>query len=383
MLIAQHKIAQPILIVALALALLGPMRLECQQASPQALYDQAGKALDAGNAPLAIKLYQELLSKVPDSMEARINLGVALAHEGRYDEAVQQYRQALQRDPGNEMALLNLALAHYKEADFTKARNEFLELHKLHPPNQQAFYLLADCDLRLGNFQDAIALVEPAYEAHPDDAAIEYLLGTALIQDGQTQKGAAVIDRMMRNGNSAVASVLLGASQYAAGDYKASAATLRKALDLNPALPGAWTIYGRALLNNGENEQAKAAFLRALQTDANDFDACLHLGALLRHDGDLAGAGPYLKHALMLRPDSATALFQVSALDAAEGHLQDAQSGFEKLVKQYPEFVDAHVQLAMIYARLHQTQESERERRIVVELNAKARAKGPQPEALP
>lgn len=383
MLIAQHKIAQPILIVAVALALLGPMRLECQQASPQALYDQAGKALDAGNAPLAIKLYQELLSKVPDSMEARINLGVALAHEGRYDEAVQQYRQALQRDPGNEMALLNLALAHYKEADFTKARNEFLELHKLHPPNQQAFYLLADCDLRLGNFQDAIALVEPAYEAHPDDAAIEYLLGTALIQNGQTQKGAAVIDRMMRNGNSAVASVLLGASQYAAGDYKASAATLRKALDLNPALPGAWTIYGRALLNNGENEQAKAAFLRALQTDANDFDACLHLGALLRHDGDLAGAGPYLKHALMLRPDSATALFQVSALDAAEGHLQDAQSGFEKLVKQYPEFVDAHVQLAMIYARLHQTQESERERRIVVELNAKARAKGPQPEALP
>src|ERR1035438_9048260 len=77
----------------------------------------------------------------------------------------------------------------------------------------------------------------------------------------------------------------------------------------------------------------------------------------------------------MLRPDSATALFQVFALDAATGHLEEAKSGFEKLVKQWPDFVEAHLQLAMVYARLHQTQDSERERRIVVELNDKARSK--------
>ena len=85
----------------------------------------------------------------------------------------------------------------------------------------------------------------------------------------------------------------------------------------------------------------------------------------------------------MLRPDSSTALFQVCALDAAIGHLEEAKSGFEKLVKQWPDFVEAHLQLAMVYARLHQTQDSERERRIVVELNDKARSKGPQPEVVP
>ena len=372
-----------VLAMAVAAAIFGPLRLDCQEVSPQALYDQAGKAFDAGNTALAIKLYEELLRKAPDSIEARTNLGVALAHEGRYDEAVQQYRQVLSRDPRNEAAMLNLALAYYKQADFSKARHTFDALHRLRPVNQQAFYLLADCDLRLGNFREVIALVQPAYDAQPDDAALEYILGTALIQDGQTQKGAAVIDRMMRSGNSAVASVLIGASQYAAGDYKASAATLRKALDLNPELPGAWTIYGRALLSSGENEAAKAAFRRALQADPNDFDAGLHLGGVLRHDGDTESAGPYLKHALMLRPDSPAALFQVCALDAATRHLEEAKSGFEKLVKQWPDFVEAHVQLAMVYARLHQTQDSERERRIVVELNDKARSKGPQPEVVP
>jgi tetratricopeptide (TPR) repeat protein len=341
-----------IAMAAITVALLGPVRLDCQEASPQALYDQAGQALDAGNTAQAIKLYEELLQKAPDSIAARINLGAALAQQGRYDEAMQQYRKVLLHEPRNETALLNLGLALYKQSDFTKARGEFDELHKLRPANQQAFYLLADCDLRLGRLKDAIALVEPAYEAHPDDPALEYIFGTALIQDGQTQKGAAVIDRIMRSGNSAAASVLMGAAQFAAGDYKTAAATLKNALDLNPNIPGAWTIYGRALLGSSENERAKEAFRRALEADPNDFDACLHLGGVLRHD-------------------------------AADGHLEEARTGLEKLVKQWPDFVEAHLQLATVYARLHQTELSASERKIVEELNEKARVKGPQPEAAP
>lgn len=372
-----------IAMAAIAVAVLGPFPLECQEATPQALYDQAGQAFDGGNTALAIKLYQELLEKAPDSIAARINLGAALAQQGRYDEAKQQYRKVLASDPRNETAHLNLGLALYKQGDCTRARDEFDELHKLRPTNQQAFYLLADCDLRLGRLKDTIALVEPAYEAHPEDPALEYILGTALIQDGQTQRGAAVIDRIMRSGDSAVASMLMGAAQFAAKDYKTAAATLKKALDMNPNLPGVWTLYGRALLGNGGIEEAKAAFHRALEADPNDFDACLHLGGVLRHDGDTEGAGPYLKHALTLRPDSVPAQFQILALDAADGHLEEARTGLEKLVKQWPDFVEAHLQLATVYARLHRTEDSARERKIVVELNEKARVKGPQPENAP
>ena len=116
---------------------------------------------------------------------------------------------------------------------------------------------------------------------------------------------------------------------------------------------------------------------------AAGIDACLHLGGVLRHDGDTEDARPYLKHALTLRPDSAPAQFQILALDATDGHLEEARTGLEKLVKQWPDFVEAHLQLATVYARLHLTQESARERQIVVELNEKARVKGPLPEAVP
>jgi tetratricopeptide (TPR) repeat protein len=256
-------------------------------------------------------------------------------------------------------------------------------LHKLHPDQEQAFYLLADCDLRLGKFKDTIALIAPVYETRPDDAAIDYLLGTALIQDGQTQKGGAVIDRIMRSGNIALANTLIGAAQFSAGEFKRSSDTLRKALDQNPEIPGAWTLYGRALVGNGDYEGAKVAFRRALQADPNDFDACLHLGGILRHDGETLSATPYIRQALTLRPDSPSAQFQTSALEASSGHLEAARNGFENLVKQWPDFVQAHLQLAAVYARLHQTPERERERRIVVELNDKSRVRGPQPETIP
>jgi tetratricopeptide (TPR) repeat protein len=165
-----------------------------------------------------------------------------------------------------------------------------------------------------------------------------------------------------------------------AGDYKTAAETLRKVLAANPELPGGWTLYGRALLNGNQNDDAKTAFQHALQIDANDFEANLYLGGMLRHDGDYQGAAPLLQCALRLRPDSVAARFQVGALDAALGHLEAARTQLEAVARQSPDFVEAHVQLAAVYARLKRTRDSERERQIVIALNAKARSKGPQPE---
>ena len=57
------------------------------------LFETAQFEEKQSNKEHAIKLYEELLQRTPNSIEARTNLGVALAHEGRYDEAIQQYEQ--------------------------------------------------------------------------------------------------------------------------------------------------------------------------------------------------------------------------------------------------------------------------------------------------
>jgi hypothetical protein len=83
------------------------------------------------------------------------NLAVALAHDGRHQEAIAQYQEALERDPKNSMVRLNLAPARYRRAEFEKASAELESLRKEHADTRQSLYLLADCHLRLGKNSDA------------------------------------------------------------------------------------------------------------------------------------------------------------------------------------------------------------------------------------
>src|SRR5882762_491600 len=356
------------------------VRLRAQSSSPDALYRDAMAADQQGNVQRAISLYEELIKLQPGSVEARTNLGVALAHVGRYGDAVAQYREALKRDPENAIVRLDLALAWYKQAEFEQAAHGLEELRRDHTDSQQTLYLLADCYLRLGRYREAVGLLRPAYEVNPDDRAVDYALGTALIRDGQIQAGEVIIDRILKSGEGADVTLLMGAAQLAGGEYKNAAATIHKALDLDASLPGAWSLYGRALLPAGKNEDAKTAFRRAIEADPNDFDANLHLGSMLRHDSSLEEAAPLLERALRLRPASMQARFQIGALNLVRGKLDTARKDLEQVEREVPDFQEVHVQLASLYARLNLKADSRREREIIVKLNEKAREKGPQPD---
>lgn len=363
----------------LLVLLIAPGLAAAQTRSPEELYKQAVTADEQGNVQQAIALYEELLKLQPDSVPARTNLGVALVSAGRLREAVTQYREALKRDPANSIVRLNLALVWYKQAEFAKAALELESLRKQQPENPQSLYLLADCYLRLGRNQDVVTLLEPAYETNPDDRAVDCALGMALIRAGLIQKGEVVIDRILKQGNTAEAKLLMGTAQYGAGDYRGAVVTLRAAVDLQPQLPGAWTVYGRALLDNGDTGDAETALRRALASDPDDFDANLYLGGILRHEGKYAEATPYLRRALRLRPDSPQARFQIGALNFALGRLEEARKELEGVSRDWPDFQEVHVELAALYSRLNRPEDSRRERAIVLQLNEKAR----KPESSP
>lgn len=343
------------------------------QQSPEELYNEASSAYDRGEVVRAISLYQQFLQVRPDSVAARSDLGIALVHEGRFDEGIAQYLEALRFDPANSAVRLNLAIAWYKQGEFEKAANELEILRRKHSEDQQSLYLLSDCYLRLGRNADVVTLLEPGYAANPEDRALDYALGTALIREGKTTQSEKVIDHILKKGDSAEANLLMGAAQFEAEDYKKAAVSLRRALDLNPNISEAWSLDARTLLHNEDPEGAKAAFAHALQLDPNDYEANLYMGNLLRTTGNPEQAAGYVERARRSRPSAPEARFQTAALDAALGKLDDARKEFEALEKDWPDFLEVHVQLASLYARMNLKQESEKERDLVLKLNEKAR----------
>ena len=127
----------------------------------------------------------------------------------------------------------------------------------------------------------------------------------------------------------------------------------------------------------GSPKHQARRFREALKTNPDDFDANLYLGAILCKRRDLEEAQPYLERAIRLKPSSSMARYEMALLKSASEQYQAAAEDLEKVVKDDPEWLEPHVELASLYYRLHRPEDGLRERQIVERISAQQQKKGP------
>jgi len=348
--------------------------------APQDLLKEAESLHRAGKFDQAIEDYRLLLKQYPDVAPVRSDLGAALAAAGRYEEAIVEYEGALKLQPLPQIRL-NLALAYYKAGKIALAVEDLKKVHEDMPDDVRPVMLLADCYLRLGENKKVIELLDPLQPTHGKDLAFVYLLGTALVRDGQVASGQVIIDKILKNGDSAEARLLMGTTKMMVHDDPGALVDLQKAVELNPNLPDVYAYYGLALLANANPDKAYDAFRRALERDPNDFESNLRMGVLLRREEKYDAALQYFHHALEVRPGDFGARYQIASLTLAAGQVEQARRDLESIVKQAPNFTEAHVSLATAYYREKRKADGDRERAIVDKLTVERQAadKGEKP----
>lgn len=356
---------------------IAPCAQQIKPANPDSTLARAVQLHQAGELEKAIQEYQAFLAVRPERTDARSNLGAALARLGRYQEAIEQYQRALLLDSRNPDIRFNLAVAYYKTARVTFAAQELEKIRALQPTQQNATLLLADCYLQMGEYQKVIAMLAPYEEKFPQDKALAYLLGTALLRDKQVEKGQQQIEKIMRGGESAEVHMLLGTTYLLTGDTANAAKELAAAAKLNPKLPTVHAFYGRALTMTGNTDQAKEEFRLELENNPHDFDANLQMGIILKQEQNPEPALAYFQRALLVRPGEPNARFYVESIHVGQGKLAEALPQLEQLIKDAPDFVEAHVMLATVYYRLKRKADGDREQAIVNKLNAERQAKQP------
>jgi tetratricopeptide (TPR) repeat protein len=325
---------------------------------------------------------RRLLEGVPESGEARSNLGVVYAQLGRFEEAVEEYRRALvlvppevaARPPGVAVRY-NLAVALYKGARIPEAARELEAVLKAKPAHAAAPLLLADCRLQLGEWKQVIAILDPLLERDPETRAVLYMLGTALMRDRQYERGQRVLDRILRQGESAEAHLVLAIASREASDDLAAEKELRRALELNPSLPTANGILAELLVRMGDAPAAVEALRRELAINPNHFDSHLLLALLLRQESKVDESRGHVDKALQLRPGDPGALYQLALAQIAAGELEKARLTLEPLLKEQPGFTEAHVSLAMVYYRLGRRADGDREQAAVQRLKQEEKAR--------
>ena len=352
---------------------------QAQDNSGQQTLKRAVELHQSGHYAEAITEYQTFLKGHPEAVAVRSNLGAALAHEGRFTEAIQEYKQALAAEPTNYGIRFNLALAYYKMSEVEQALKEFEAVYAIQPASdpehRRLLLLLSECYLRLGEDTKVIALLDPLADADPNDHALAYLLGTALLHHGQDQRGALMIERILRNGDTAEAHMLMAFTRMKADDKKGATEEVDRAIALNPNLPEAYSLRGRLAYLAADLDGAEAAFGKALALDPTAFDPLLWLGTLLREEGKLPQARSHLEQAHQLRPKEIRVRYQFALLCSDEGDDKQAATLLESLIKDAPDYTEAHRSLSTIYFRLGRAAEGRQQRKIAEEMDAAIQAR--------
>jgi Tfp pilus assembly protein PilF len=355
---------------------------------PLTTFNHAVALQQQGQLEAAVVAWRNFLIQQPRNLAGLSNLAVVLARLGRFEEAIEEYERALKIDPANATVRLNLGIARYKAAQFQEAAKELAQVRAIQPGNLQATLLEADCHLRMGDAQAVIALLEPIEAKQADGAkqassndgeglAVAYMLGMAYLRAGKAELGQVRIDRILRNGESAEAHVLMGLALREAHDLAGAVQSFGKAVALNPNLPDVHAMYGLALIASGNRDKAREEFEAELKANPHDYTANVNLGVIAKEDQRFDEAAAFLERALKVRPADPAARYQVATLKMAANDVDTARATLEALVAEHPNWLEPHVSLATVYYRLKRKADGDREREIVDRLTKEAQARQP------
>ena len=181
-----------------------------------------------------ITLFEHTLDVTKDNWKAHNNLGLALADQGKLDEAVVHYQEALKIRPNDPDVFTNLGVALAGQQRFEEAVAFYHKALQYRPTDGKALGNLGVTLAKQGRLDEAIALYGKALETMPDDADIHYNLASALALKGKVNDAVSHFSQGLRIKPNAKAHYNLGVLLAQLGRYQEAMAHFSEALRLKP-----------------------------------------------------------------------------------------------------------------------------------------------------
>jgi tetratricopeptide (TPR) repeat protein len=208
-------------------------------ANPRA-HNNLGEALAQipGRLPDAVAQFEAALRLRPDYEAAHFNLGVALLHSGRFEEALAHLKEAdSARHQDNVHLYLGEALAGLHR--HSEAAAEYSLHVRLEPSDGRAWYGLGNALIAQGRLPEAASAFATAVRIVPENPELAFALGDALAELKRYPEAAAAYRQgLARAPDRVEAHNNLGNVLVLSGQFGAAAAEFREASRLRPGDPG-------------------------------------------------------------------------------------------------------------------------------------------------
>ncbi len=354
----------------------------------------------AGAFEEAIASFREVLRLAPGSREAKAaEFFIKTSEEGfavrklfeeasdamkneRYGEVVDVYKKILAIEPSNSFALYNLGVAYYKTERLDEALDVLKRSVDINPKDLMTRFQLATVYDKMGKYEEAAAeyAIVAASELDRDEvknardrldilkryAAVKEGAGRIelLIEGGDVEEALKEVEKLLsEDDRNEGAHLLLGRIHVKKGDIDKAFATVRKALSIRPDFWDAFILLGQINELQGKYSDAADAY-KAVTSGAprtkqgaiaadllKGIEIPIHFQQAKRYldKGDYDGALKEIRAILEKSPDDPVALYNAGILYYRLNMLREAAFYLKSAVEKRPDYVQAHLQLGLVY----------------------------------
>jgi adenylate cyclase len=338
----------------------------------------------------ARQVFEKALALDPQYAEADAMLGYTYWRETVFrwsadpqnlERALALAQQALALDDSVPLAHSLLSQVYELKQQYDQALAEGERAIALDPNNADSYAGHAEVLNLAGRPEDALKMVAQAMRLNPR-YPFWYLfeVGYAYRTTGQyTEAIATLKESISRNPNFIYAHLNLALSYLwqwlsqqspAAQTLEPAVAAVQRALALNDFLHWNHIVLGYLSLFQQQYEQALSEMERAVALGPAEAESYAALAEVLSRGGKSEEALEAAAQALRLKSQLGTTLAaNVATAYELAGHHEEARTLLQRFLSRYPNFLPAHLTLAVVYSELGQAAEAQAEAATVLRLN--------------
>ncbi len=319
--------------------------------------------LDQKQPGLAIPEFQAAVAIDPENVDAQANLGVLLFFQGKAADSIPHFRAALHRQPGLAKIQGLLGMAESRTLDFADARQDmeaaFPSLEDRRFQVQLGLELVG-LDSESGDLDKAAAVIAQLRQVAPDNAEVLY----AAYRTHSDLAGESMLALSLAAPESAQMHQLLAHEDAKQGNLNAAIAQYRKAIAIDPQVPGVHFELAELLHTSTDEtvkKQAEQEYHAALLQNPQDEKAILRLAEIDAQRGNIEQSYKEYTKAVELQPADADAKLGLAKTLIVMKQSDKALLLLEETVKLEPTNATAHYRLATLYRQMGRVDDAKRE----------------------
>jgi len=146
----------------------------------------------------AIKSFEKVIEKFPESIEGHYNLGLSYLRKGDIDQAIASFEKAAALNPEALAIFSALGEAYFNKGENEKAVENYLLAIKIAPEDPKPQYNLGMVYYKLDKTEEALLAFDRCIALAPDNSTARYQAGLASIKHGDFQRAIEYFESFLK-----------------------------------------------------------------------------------------------------------------------------------------------------------------------------------------